>query len=377
MSNKMEGIPLVSYREKWEEGKLDYGIGIIGVGNVANWAHLPTYEVAGLNVVAAADINEKALEVAKNRWGIKKVFKDYRNLLALKEVDIVDVTVHQKWDDIRVQITKDAAEAGKHILMHKPMARTYEGAKKIVEAAKQKNVKFAVNQNSRWGPAHFVTRNLIKEGFIGKPQVVMIENIAPTPFLEPGPMEEPSFNILQWAIHHYDIMRWWLDKEPVRIYSTLNNHTNFSVLEFEENIQASLIETMLVQGGANEHNYGFRIEGTEGTIKGRQGWHIFAGMPKDRLEIYSSYSPRHLQWLQIRLPYPIDPRVGRGRKVNYDLLSYPYAGFLGSMADLMRSIEQDKEPTCNGEDNLKSLQMMFAAYKSAKERRPVELKEIQ
>ena len=72
MSNKMEGIPLVSYREKWEEGKLDYGIGIIGVGNVANWTHLSTYEAAGLNVVAAADVNEKALEVARNRWGIKQ-----------------------------------------------------------------------------------------------------------------------------------------------------------------------------------------------------------------------------------------------------------------------------------------------------------------
>lgn len=72
MSNKMEGIPLVPYREKWEEGKLDYGIGIIGVGNVANWAHLSTYEAAGLNVVAAADVNEKALEVARNRWGIKQ-----------------------------------------------------------------------------------------------------------------------------------------------------------------------------------------------------------------------------------------------------------------------------------------------------------------
>jgi len=133
---------------------------------------------------------------------------------------------------------------------------------------------------------------------------------------------------------------------------------------------------LLTQGGVNENNYQFRIEGMEGTIKGCQGWHTFLGMLPDEVKVYSSRSPRQLQWLQIRLPYPIDPRVGRGRKVNYDLLSYPYAGFLGSMADLMQSIEQDRKPACNGEDNLKSLQIMFAAYKSAKERRPVGLSEI-
>ena len=80
--------------------------------------------------------------------------------------------------------------------------------------------------------------------------------------------------------------------------------------------------------------------------------------------------------MQVRLP--ADP-IARGGHLYggsiYDI-SYPYAGFLGSIADLMRAIEQDKEPTCRGEDNLKTMQVMLAAYKSAKEGRPVESSEI-
>lgn len=372
---KMEGIALVPYRERWEEGKLDYGIGIIGVGGVANWAHLPTYEMTGLNVVAAADVDEEAREIAKKRWGINKIFKDYRELLELEEVDLVDVTVHHRWDDVRVQITKDAGDAGKHILMHKPLARTYERAKEMVQIARQKRIKFAANQNSRWGPAHFATRNLIREGFIGKPQVIMIENISPVEFVTES-MDEPAFTMLEWSVHHYDIMRWWLGKDPVQLYSTLNNHTNFTILKFEENIQACLRETTLLQGGANEHRYQFRIEGTEGAIKGRQGWHSHLKMPPDKLEVYSSHSPRQLEWLQVR--FPANP-IGEGGHLwggsRYDL-SYPYAGFLGSIADLMQSIEQDREPTCKGEDNLKTMQVTLAAYKSAKEGREVEISEI-
>lgn len=378
MSNKIGGIPLVPYRERWEEGKLDYGVGVIGIGAIVSWAHLPTYEMTGLNIVAAADVDEKAREVAKKRWGIKKVFKNYRELLELEEVDLIDVAIPHRTDknmEDRVQVTKDAADAGKHILMHKPLARTYQRAKEMVDIARQKGIKFAINQNGRWGPAHFATRNLIREGFIGKPQVVMIENISPGGWNSES-MDEPTFRMLEWSIHHYDIMRWWLGKTPVRLYTTLNNHTNFTILKFDENIQASLGEITLPQGGANEHKYEFRVEGTEGVIKGRQGWHSFMKMPPDKLEVYSSHSPRQVEWLQVRLP--ANP-IGLGGQLyggsRYDI-SYPYAGFLGSMADLMQSIEQDREPTCNGEDNLKTMQVMLAAYKSAKEGREVEISEI-
>ncbi len=371
----MEGIPLVPYRERWEEGKLDYGIGIIGLGFVANWAHLPTYEMAGLRVVAAADIDGKARQIAKKKWGIKKVFDDYRKLLQLDEVQLVDVTVHHAMDDLRVQIVKDAADAGKHVLMHKPLARSYGRAKEMVDIAGEKGIKFAVNQNSRWGPDHFAARNLLREGFIGKPQVVMIQNVCPVDFVK-DPMDEPSVALLDWCVHHFDLLRWWLTKEPVRLYTTLYNRTNFTTLEFPKNMQASLQDTILPQGGANEHRYTFRIEGTEGTIKGRQCWHSFLKMPSDKIEVYSSYSPRQVEWLQVRMP--ADPIATSGNlygKRQYDI-SYPYAGFLGSVADLMQSIERDREPTCNGQDNLKTLQIMLAAYKSAKEGRPVKISEI-
>jgi hypothetical protein len=55
----MDSISKLSYRQKWDEGKFDFGIGIDGVGAIYNCTHPPKYEAAGLNV-ATADIDKKA-----------------------------------------------------------------------------------------------------------------------------------------------------------------------------------------------------------------------------------------------------------------------------------------------------------------------------
>lgn len=368
-----EGIPFVKYREKWEDKKHDYGIGIIGVGNVARWGHLNAYRMAGLNVVAAADVSEEAREVAKKYFGIEKVYSDYRELLDLKEVEVVDVTIHHRFDDLKLEITKEAGDRGKPVLLHKPLARTYELAKEIVQAAKDKGIKLAVNQNGRWGPAHFAARELVREGFIGNPLVMMVENIAPGAWPS-EPLDAPCFSILEWSIHHYDVMRWILGKEPVEVESSMFNRSNLSIVYFEGNTQGSLVETVLPQGGADQNSYKFRVEGEKGTIRGRQGWHSFLKMPPDQLFTYSELTPRNLDWLELKLPP--DP-IGHGyvKPPLFDL-SAPWAGFVGSICELMDAITENREPVHSGEDNLKTLQLMFAAYKSAKEGRKVSISEI-
>jgi hypothetical protein len=73
--------------------KTDYGIGIIGCGSIVNHAHLPAYRKFGFKVVACCDIREEAARQTAERFGIPKWFTDYRHLLDLPEVEIVDIAI--------------------------------------------------------------------------------------------------------------------------------------------------------------------------------------------------------------------------------------------------------------------------------------------
>ena len=102
----------------------------------------------------------------------------------------------------------------------------------------------------------------------------------------------------------------------------------------------------------------FRFEGTEGVIKGTIG--LMYNYPKgrpDTLEFMSKRNPDY--WFATRL----------------DSMWIPDA-FVGPMASLMRSIENNSEPETSGRDNLRTLQVVFAQYRSMAEKRAVRPEEI-
>ncbi|MGD0129821.1 MAG: gfo/Idh/MocA family oxidoreductase, partial [Terriglobia bacterium] len=102
----------------------------------------------------------------------------------------------------------------------------------------------------------------------------------------------------------------------------------------------------------------FRFEGTEGVIKGTIGlmYNYPTGRP-DTLEFMSKKNP------------------GYWHSARHDYLWIPDA-FVGPMASLQRAIEDDSEPLTSGEDNLKTLQIVFAQYRSMDEGRVVSPKEV-
>lgn len=342
--------------------KTDYGIGIVGVGGVAGWGNLPAYRQYGFNVVAAAVPRQEARESVRQTWGIPKVYGDYQEMLADPAVEIVDVTVHHDSakqhlnpggsDYVRLDIVRDAVAAGKKgILMHKPMADTMERAKLMVEAVRGSKTKLAVNQNGRWGPGHFIAKQLVDQGYVGDVEAVVIENVFPLP------MSGLHFSM---TVHHYDTIRYWMGREPIRIYASMDPEKPLSatmaVLDFSGGAKASVWDLL---GGkldmsspTSDQGEHFRIEGTLGTVKGTHRWSNI--MPPDGVEFYSEIGPN--AWVR-----PVLDAV------------FPEAGFRGTMGDLMQAITDDREPVCSGEDNLKTLEIVFASVRSAREGRAIEL----
>jgi predicted dehydrogenase len=135
--------------------KKTVNFGVIGLG--MGRGHLEGYlRAPNARVVGIADINEVRLEDCKNRYSIKKVFTDYHDLLALKNLDAVSVAVPNY---LHKPITVDALEAGKHVLVEKPMALNAREGQKMLDTAEKNGLKLMLHFNNRYrGDVQMVKR---------------------------------------------------------------------------------------------------------------------------------------------------------------------------------------------------------------------------
>ena len=144
------------------------GIAIIGSGGIARKSHLPAYlklQAEGkVKIVAVCDINELTAKAAAAEFGVPHIFTDYREALALSEVDAVDVCTPNYLHKAPVI---DSFAAGKHVLVEKPIAiNAVEGAE-MVEAGRKSGKKFQVGLNVRFGPGPQAIKRFVDDGKLG------------------------------------------------------------------------------------------------------------------------------------------------------------------------------------------------------------------
>ena len=140
---------------------MSFGVGIIGCGLIGQKRAKALSEG---RLVACADIDEARAKALAGNSGTK-VFRDWRGLLALPEVDIVVIaTLH----DSLAEISLAAILAGKHVLVEKPAARNHVELEPVMAAAERCNVKVHVGFNHRYHRAFRKARELFEAGELGK-----------------------------------------------------------------------------------------------------------------------------------------------------------------------------------------------------------------
>jgi len=115
-------------------------------------------------LVAVCDVIKERLEEAKKAYGVKQVFTDYKEMLEKADIDAVIITTPNKY---HFPMAMEAIKAGKHLIVEKPIALTCDEAKKMVDEAKKKGVKF---MPAPWvfDPCFYKIREMIEKGSIGK-----------------------------------------------------------------------------------------------------------------------------------------------------------------------------------------------------------------
>jgi predicted dehydrogenase len=150
------------------------GIAIIGCGGISE-AHCQTVLAKDENIkLYMYDVDYNRAEALCKKYSGAGCFRTYDEVLASKEIDIVDICVPH-YEHLSVVLA--ATKAGKHILSEKPIAKTLSEADQIIDAVKKSGVRFFVAECYRFYPSAVKARELIDEGIIGKPFLIHVNSL--------------------------------------------------------------------------------------------------------------------------------------------------------------------------------------------------------
>jgi predicted dehydrogenase len=350
--------------------KSDYGIGAIGAGFIMRDCHLLAYQNAGFRRVAIASRTRASADEAAQLRRVDRVYDDWKDLIQDPEVEIVDLGVppDQQPEIIR-WIASHCPPQLKGILAQKPLALDYQQALGLVQACDAAGLKLGVNQNMRYDQSVRALKTLLNRSYLGEPVLATIEMRA-IPHWMPWQEALGWLTLRVMSIHHLDTFRYWFG-DPERVFCSVRpdprtrfRHTDgiaLYILEFENGLRCSSWDDVWAgpakEGGESDLYIKWRVEGTEGLAEGTIGW------PK-----YPERTPSTLRFSSLKEP-------GRWFEPQWPEVWFPDA-FEGPMAQLMTAIHADAEPEISGRDNLRTMALVDAAYRSVEERRSVALSEI-
>jgi predicted dehydrogenase len=174
--------------------------GIIGLGNQGKRHLQNCLCLKGLNVVAVADTSKSALAYAA-KLGVKKTYVNYEDLLRDNHIDAVIITLP---NFLHLESATKAAEAGKDVLLEKPLASSLRDGEIIVSNVNRAGVKLMVGYGMRFNPLLIDLREKIVDGFFGEVRIAEASIIGNGPFTPRSDKIGPA-----------PVPNWWFDKESV------------------------------------------------------------------------------------------------------------------------------------------------------------------
>ena len=261
-------------------------IGVLGCGPIAQFAHFDACRKArNADLYAICDVAEDLLTKMAAIHEPQAVYQDYDDMLADPQVEAVIIAVA---DQFHIPLCLKAIEAGKHVLVEKPLGVTIESCETLQERLMQTKLILQIGTNRRFDPGVAFARKFVQEE-IGDLMALkawycdstyrytMTDNLQPLPILSEQ-MQRPSGNpkadkqryfMLTHGSHLVDMAR-FLGGELTRVQARLNEKFGaycwFASVEFANGCLGHLDLTITVRGDFEE---GFRIYGEYGSVNGR------------------------------------------------------------------------------------------------------------
>jgi predicted dehydrogenase len=339
-------------------------VGLMGYGGV----HLQECRGhAGARLLAVCDLNRELAESAARKHGVKQVFTDYREMLALAKLDaVVIATPHF----LHYQMIADALAAGKHVLCEKPLAIRPEDADAAVRLARERSLVLSCNYGLRLGRGVRALREVVKSGLVGEVYHARARWLARwTGFMfakdsawRTAKAQAGGGILIGRGCHLVDALLFALGHPPVRrVFATC--HRRLAGFEVED--LAAM--TMVLEGGGSvelEASYVLNepdcaeetycvLHGTRGGVSFRSGGAADGQVAGGRLDLATG------RWLELDLE-PILHEAARPQPKTL-------------LPDFVDSIIEGRQPLVTGEQAALVTRVIAAGYQSAETGRAVEL----
>ena len=332
-------------------------LGIIGCGRIVEEGHLPALkELKDLvEVYALADRSLEQLGKIGDALAIpeERRFTNYAQLLALDEVDAVDVAVPHTFHH---RVLLDAANAGKHILSEKPLTTTLDEADEVLAAVAAHGIELCVCHNYLYQGAKMRLLEMVRAGAIGTPYLVRIEGLGGSHW-DGASGFDPAWRtkagiaghgcLLDNGYHDVYLAREILG-EVERVSASVA-----SVRDYHEVEDLALVHFEHADGGFTSLQTAWAVPGG--------GQFVY--------EVYGSDGTLSLSRKQGKLMrYSIADKAWH----EHDIPGWEW-GFAGLFREFFTALDEGRPSPVSGEDARRNLELILAAYASAEEKRWVEL----
>lgn len=338
------------------------GFGVIGTGIVGGAWHAHVYaRMPQAQLLGVCDLNaERASEIAR-KYNVPHVYTDYRELLANPQIKAVSIATP---DFAHREIAVAAAEAGKHILVEKPLATTVEDAEAILNAVKKAGVKLMVDFHNRVSPPFINAKASVKAGDLGDISYIYAR-LSNTTWVATQMLPWANKSSALWflASHTFDLAHYLLEDEPKRVYAVSRSgilqsmgvdtpDLHVAIVEFKKGTVVTLENLwILPETEPMVFNFKFEMVGSKGAMYINTSDHRAvqkytqknASLPDVMGIVFGGEEPR-------------------------------MSGFvLEAIARFVDAVVYDQPVLASGEDGLLVTRVLTAVAESARSGRPVDL----
>jgi len=200
-------------------------IGLMGCGTVADYGHLPTIkDTPGLELHAVFDPDPDRLDAARLKFDVPVASGDVDTFMQ-SGIDAVAITSPVPF---HLSNLRDAARHGKHVLCEKPLAKSEDECREMIDLADRAGVMLFTGFDYRFSPVALEIRRMVREGAVGDVRSLRLIYIWNNHGkYQRGSSGEPVLNerrrgrmleggpMVDCGVHQIDLARFWLGSEVV------------------------------------------------------------------------------------------------------------------------------------------------------------------
>lgn len=348
-----------------------YGVAVFGCGGVSN-GHFAAYATnPRTHLIAAVDVRPELARAAAEKWGAQRWYSSVSAALADPAIQIADLCLPH---DLHAPIAIQAAQAGKHVFVEKPIANTLEEADAMIAACHQNNVLLMVDQTKRYQNRHRTLKHLLDAGYVGEPIMVRAAYLQDITYA--WQHMDPKRLATYWkhdgvisgiGIHVLDLLR-WLIGEVSEVQAVAS--TSDLIDPARQTEDTGIVLLRFTGGCVGEATSSYVLKDP----RLGSSWDV---MP---IEIYGRNGAIQMDWNDTITvtSHGLGGEVGAGTFQIHAVPAVgaprpPAEGMAGAIEHLVECLATGTESLTHGADARASLELVEAAYRSIREGRAIRL----